>query len=34
MFVREDDEWLADMEEELTGKTRERLIVGLHAALD
>jgi len=26
-------ETLADVEQDLTGKTRERLIVGLHAAL-
>ena len=38
MYLRDDGEWLAevlaDVEEDLTGKTRERLIAGLHATLD
>ena len=38
MFVRDDGEWLAevlaDVEQDLTGKTRERLIAGLRASLD
>ena len=37
MYVRDDGEWLAevlaDVEQDPTGKTRERLIAGLHAAL-
>ena len=37
MYEREDGEWLAEMladvEQDLTGKTRERLIAGLSAAL-
>jgi len=38
MFARDDGEalaeLLADVEQDLTGKTRERLIAGLHATLD
>ena len=38
MYQRDYGEWLAevlaDVEPDLTGKTRERLIAGLHAALD
>jgi len=38
MFLRDDGEWLAevlaDVEQGLTGKTRERLIAGLRAAVD
>jgi hypothetical protein len=38
MYLRDDGqalaEVLADVEEDLTGRTRERLIAGLHAALD
>jgi len=38
MFVRDDGqalaEVLADVEQDLTGKTRERLLEGLHAAFD
>ena len=38
MYLRDDGEalaeLLADVEQDLTGKTRVRLIAGLHAALD